>query len=257
MKVFRIVMVLLLSAAVVVGIVFATIMQPKRTCTGYECRLHYQGQYPCLSDSDVYRIINRQCPDIIDSRLKDVNLEQVTEQLRQNPYIKSIDELRFVGTKMRISLTLKNVILHVYTQNGDQYFVDETGEMLPFSMSVKENVFIVNGKINDKFVCGKNIAHAKGNLAMAFQIAESLLQNDFYTAQFRQIYVNQDNEAILVPTVGRHVVLFGTQEQAEDKLFNLQQTYQQGLAYMGMDNYSMLDVRYKNRVIAKKRQTAI
>lgn len=248
---------LLLSVAVVVGIVFAAISLPKRSCTGYECRLHFEGQYPCLSDSDVYRIINRQCPNIIGTQLKEVNLEQVTEQLRQNPFIKSIDEVRFVGTKMRVSLTLKNVLLHVYTQTGEQFFVDEQGEMLPFSLSVKENVFIANGKINDKFVCGKDVAHTKGNLAMAFQIAESLTQNDFYSAQFRQIYITNNDEAILVPTVGRHVVLFGTQEQADDKLFNLQQTYQQGLAYVGMDNYSVLDVRYKNRVIGKKRQYAI
>ena len=58
---------------------------------------------------------------------------------------------------------------------------------------------------------------------------------------------------MLIPTVGRHKVIFGTDKNMEEKLFNLQQTYQQGLAYMGMDQYATLDVRYKNRVIAKKK----
>ena len=77
--------------------------------------------------------------------------------------------------------------------------------------------------------------------------------NDFYRAQFRQFYVQNNNEVVLVPTVGRHKILFGTDKNMEEKLFNLQQTYQQGLAYMGMDQYATLDVRYKNRVIAKKK----
>ena len=185
--------------------------------------------------------------------MKDIDLEQIAGLLQQNPYIKTVNEVRFSSTKLRIVVTLKNILLHVYTQNGQQYFVDEDGYMLPSSLAVKENVPIVNGKINDAFVNGKNVKDSQSNLHRVFKIASYMHDNEFYRAQFRQLYVQKNNEVVLVPTVGRHKILFGTDKNMEEKLFNLQQTYQQGLAYMGMDQYATLDVRYKNRVIAKKK----
>lgn len=254
MKIFRFVVGLALSIAVVVGIAFAAVSMPKRACSGFDIRINYDGMYPNVEEKDVLQIIDSENAHFVGTAMKNINLELVKEKLQENPYIKTIDEVRFTGTKMKIQITLKQILLHVYTQNNGQFFIDETGEMLPFSLSVKENLFIANGNINDNYVKGKNISNSKSNLNRVFTIAKCIQDNDFYTAQFRQLYVNNHNEVVLIPTVGRHFVLFGNEKLAEEKLFNLQQTYQQGLAYMDMDKYSMLDVRYKNRVIAKKRQ---
>ena len=85
-----------------------------------------------------------------------------------------------------------------------------------------------------------------------YLIAQAILEDPFSTAQFRQMYVNEKQEIELIPTVGNHVVLFGTEENAEDKLFNLKETYSHALVY-GVEQYKQLDARYKNRIIAKKR----
>lgn len=253
MKLFRFISAVVLCLAVVTGIVFAAVNMPKRPCSGYDLTVRYDGEYPTLNKEDLLRMIDEKHIKAIGIPLKDVDLKQITSILQANPYIKTVDEVRFSSTKLRIVVSLKNILLHVYTQDGSQYFVDEDGFMLPFSMSVKENVTIANGKITDSFASGKNVTTYPGNLHRVFNIASYMHDDDFYNAQFRQIYVMNNNEVILVPTVGRHKILFGTDKNMEEKLFNLQQTYRQGLAYVGMDQYESLDVRYKNRVIAKKR----
>lgn len=253
MKIFRFIVTVLLCVAVLVGVVFAAVSMPKRLCSGYNFTVNYAGEYPAVCDSDICHLIQQNNIPTIGVAIKDVKLEQIADLLRQNPYIKSVDEVRFSSTKLKVSVTLKNILLHVYAQDGSQYFVDDEGNMLPFSMSVKENVMVANGNISDKFTKGSNIIEKKSNLNRVFKIAQCLSDDEFYQAQFRQLYVDAGNNVLLVPTVGRHVVMFGTEQNAQEKLFNLQQTYQKGLAYMGMDSYSMLDLRYKNRVIAKKR----
>ena len=253
MKIFRFISAVILCLAVVTGIVFAAVNMPKRPCSGYDLTVKYNGEYPAITQDDIYQMIEGTSIKTIGTPLKDIDLEQIATILQQNPYIKTVNEVRFSTTKLRIVVTLKNILLHVYTQDGHQYFVDEDGYMLPFSLAIKENVPIANGKITDAFVEGKNVKENPSNLHRVFKIAAYMHDNDFYRAQFRQLYVMKNNEIMLIPTVGRHKVIFGTDKNMEEKLFNLQQTYQQGLAYMGMDQYSTLDVRYKNRVIAKKK----
>jgi cell division protein FtsQ len=253
MKIFRFISAVILCLAVVTGIVFAAVNMPKRPCSGYDLTVKYNGEYPAITQDDIYQMIEGTSIKTIGTPLKDIDLEQIATILQQNPYIKTVNEVRFSTTKLRIVVTLKNILLHVYTQDGHQYFIDEDGYMLPFSLAIKENVPIANGKITDAFVEGKNVKENPSNLHRVFKIAAYMHDNDFYRAQFRQLYVMKNNEIMLIPTVGRHKVIFGTDKNMEEKLFNLQQTYQQGLAYMGMDQYSTLDVRYKNRVIAKKK----
>ena len=253
MKIFRLVSAIILCLAVVTGIVFAAVNMPKRSCSGYDLTVNYDGNYPTVNQDDIRQMIETTPIKTIGIPMKDIDLEQIAELLQQNPYIKTVNEVRFSSTRLRIVVTLKNILLHVYTQNGQQYYVDEEGYMLPFSLSVKENVPIVNGKITDEYSDGKNVKDSQSNLHRVFKIASYMHSNDFYRTQFQQLYVMNNNEVMLIPTVGQHKVLFGTDKNMEEKLFNLQQTYQQGLAYMGMDQYATLDVRYKNRVIAKKK----
>lgn len=253
MKIFRLVTAIILCLAVLAGIVFAAVNMPKRPCSGYELVVNYDGEYPAVKEADIQQMIEDNHIETIGVPLKDVDLEQIAQHLQENPYIEKVNEVRFSSTRLRIVVTLKNILLHVYAQDGSQYFVDENGFMLPFSMVVTENVPIANGKIPDTFVQRKNVKNSGSNLQRVFRIASYMNNDDFYRAQFRQLYVTNTNEVILVPTIGRHKVIFGTDKDMEEKLFNLKQAYQQGLAYMGMDQYTTLDVRYKNRVIAKKR----
>lgn len=253
MKIFRLVTAIILCLAVLAGIVFAAVNMPKRPCSGYELVVNYDGEYPAVKEADIQQMIEDNHIETIGVPLKDVDLEQIAQHLQENPYIEKVNEVRFSSTRLRIVVTLKNILLHVYAQDGSQYFVDENGFMLPFSMVVTENVPIANGKIPDTFVQRKNVKNSGSNLQRVFRIASYMNNDDFYRAQFRQLYVTNTNEVILVPTIGRHKVIFGTDKDMEEKLFNLKQAYQQGLAYMGMDQYATLDVRYKNRVIAKKR----
>lgn len=253
MKIFRLVTAIILCLAVLAGIVFAAVNMPKRPCSSCEVVINYDGEYPAVKEADILKMIEDEHIGTVGVPLKDIDQEGIVQRLQAEHYIKEVNEVRLSNTKLCIVVTLRNILMHVYALDGSQYFVDETGCMLPFSMAVTENVPIVNGNISDTCAEGKIINSSNGNLYRAFKIASYMNNDDFYRAQFRQLYVTKNNELILVPTVGRHKIFFGTDKDMEEKLFNLKQTYQQGLAYIGMDQYASLDLRYKNRVIAKKR----
>lgn len=253
MKIFRLVTAIVLCLAVLAGIIYAAVNRPKRPCSACEVVVNYDGEYPTVSEADILKLLKDNQIETIGIPVKDIDLEQIAKLLKQEKYIKAVNDVQCISTKLRINVTLKNILLHVYAKDGSQYFIDEDGIILPFSTAVKENVPVVNGNITVKYNKEKKDYECDSNLLHAFKVATYMHNDDFCQNQFRQLYVTNSDDLVLIPTIGRHIILFGKAENMEEKLFNLKQTYQQGLAYLGMDQYVSLDLRYKNRVIAKKR----
>ena len=74
----------------------------------------------------------------------------------------------------------------------------------------------------------------------------------FFNENFKQIYVNEQRVIELVPINGSLTILFGDEVDAEEKFFKIKEIYTNVLPYSADKKYSLIDVRFKNRVIAKK-----
>jgi cell division protein FtsQ len=57
----------------------------------------------------------------------------------------------------------------------------------------------------------------------------------------------------MFPLHGSHVIEFGTTENFEEKLYKLKAFYTEGLNKIGWSKYSVINVRYKNQVVAIKK----
>ena len=241
-----------ITLCVIVLVVLAIVKMQSRKCEKIQVRFLYEGESPTLSEQSVLALLSTTNIPIIGEKLKEVDMKGITVAVTKHPYVERVNKLAFAGTTLIVSLELKMPVLHIFPANGKSYFMDKNGALLPYSSSVTENVIVANGAINQQYDKNFNIDSCSKVMARLFLISQAILEDPFSTAQFRQMYVNEKQEIELMPTVGNHVVLFGTEENACEKLFNLKETYSHALAY-GMEHYKQLDARYKNRIIAKKR----
>jgi cell division protein FtsQ len=69
---------------------------------------------------------------------------------------------------------------------------------------------------------------------------------------FEQIYVGDDFEIELIPKVGNHKILIGNIENLDDKFSRLLLFYKQGLMRKGWENYSVINLKFKNQVVCTK-----
>ncbi len=110
-------------------------------------------------------------------------------------------------------------------------------------------LMIVNGNLTDAYKSGKK---APKGVQDALALTKIINQDDFYQAMFRQIYLNNGGME-LTSAIGGQTILFGTSENAEEKLRNLKTVYENGLSHKGYNTYAQLDARYKNRIIATRK----
>jgi len=243
----RIVLVLSVLALVIV----AMVKIPQRRCESIQVNAHTQNESVILAQKEVEQILTEKGIEIIGKRIKDVDLTEVTLLLEKNPYIKNINFIHFAGTRLLVDYDLRNIVMHVYDKAGGEYFVDSDGALVPFTSKMKDYLIIANGNIDQTYKAGATVSK---DLQKALNVARKILADDFYSAQFRQIYLNETHQLELVASLGNQIILFGGDENTDEKLANLKVVYQEGLSRKGYDTYAMLDARYKNRIVAKRKQ---
>ena len=253
-KILRKIIPILLVIGVIVLIVLAVTHMRNRECNDIKVNIQYSGVSAPVSQEDIVALIASGGIATVGIPLKEINTDSIRSLLSTHPYIREVDNIRFIGKTLNINLVVKDFLLHVYPTAGEQFFIDTEGEILPYSDQVQERLIIVNGFINKKYKMGSNITWLKKSpMLSAYNIAQEIQKDEFSKAQFREIYINENQEIELVPSAGRQIILFGDDKDAAEKLVHLREVYRNGLIYNNINQYSQLDVRFKNRVIAKKR----
>lgn len=240
---------ILLSVMLLVVLILAFVYVPKQRCERISAVVHTQNESVMVTPADVDSLITKSNIKVVGKAEKEIDLGEITKLLKTNPYIANVNFIHFAGKKLVIDYTLKEIVLHVFTPNGEHYFVDSEGNAVPYTPNMKDYLMVVNGNIPDTYTAGKK---APAKIQDALALTNTINQDEFYQAMFRQIYFGKDGIE-LTSAIGGHTILFGTTENAGEKLQNLKTVYEKGLSHKGYDTYAQLDARYKNRIIATKK----
>lgn len=250
MKLFKVIARIVLTITVLVVVVVAMVLVPKQQCNKVLVTPHTRNESVVLTGNDVKDLIREAGIETIGVKVKDVDVASIQHILQNNPYVKEVNFVHFAGNKLMIDYTLRNIILHVFNSKGEQYFVDDEGYIIPYTQKMTDYLMVVNGNVTQPY---RKQAKVSDELSPVVRLANEILSDDFNAAQYRQIYVCGNHQLELVSTIGQQKILFGTVENSTEKLENLQNVYKNGLSRKGFDTYAMLDVRYKNRVIAQRK----
>ncbi len=252
MKILKQILLVLLSLFVVFVVIIAIIQIHHRKCEQIDFVMHYSGLTPSVSKEELLAKLKDAKIKIINQERKDIKEEEIVTCLKKHPYIKQIISIRFSGKTLWIDIILRDLLIQIFPLQGETFFIDKDGFLLPYNALVRERLLIANGNISDNYKQGMNIERGSKTLQSIFEVAQIINQKGFFKAQLKQLFVNQEQEIEISPALGKQMILLGKGENVEEKLLHLEQFYKQAFLYLNSDNYVQLDLRFKNRVIAKR-----
>lgn len=244
---------LVLLGGVITLSVLAFLHQRKRICEEIAVTISYDGEHKPVTEKEVTALIERSGIKALGIEEHMVDMAALYDTLGHIPFVKTVKPIYFSGNTLNINLELHNLVAHIYPAEGSDFYICEDGTLLPYSPRIKEQLPVACGAIPQRKAHTDNITNAGKTINRIYAIAKLITADEFYKAQFKQIYVNSDKEFELIASVGKHTILLGDGENAEEQLSHLRTAYNQGIAFMEPDKYNQLDLRYKNRIIAKKR----
>ena len=131
-------------------------------------------------------------------------------------------------------------VLHVISQNGDDYYLSSTGLTMP-TASFNVNLCVATGRISKQFA-------SERLLEMALFIHDNL----FWREQIEQIHVLSPERIVLYPRVGQHVIELGSIDGFQEKLDRLRIFYRKGLERVGWNKYSTISLAYDGQIVCTK-----
>ena len=194
-----------------------------------------------LSPAEVKRLLEHQHLYPLDQPMQFVSTRKMEEALLDNPYVDAVECYKTENGHVSVNLKQRQPVLHIMGANGDHYYIDVHGAILPHTR-LSGDLLVVTGAVD------RNYAQTQ-----LTPIALHIVGNDFWKAQTEQINVLPDGTLELIPRVGNHVVYLGAPINIPRKLDRLRKFYKYGLSHAGWDRYQHISVEFDNQIVCKKR----
>ncbi len=173
--------------------------------------------------------------------MKEVDVRKIEETLLGNPFVDRVQCYKTQGGHVRIVIAQRLPVMRVKAANGDDYYIDSSGAVMP-NTRYASNLVVATGEVSRLY--------AQRTLA---RIGNMLLQDNFWKSQVEQLNVLPDGSLEMVPRVGNHIVFLGEPVNLNKKLERLKQFYIHGLSVAGWNKYRYINVEFDNQIICKKR----
>lgn len=174
-------------------------------------------------------------------RMADINARQLEEALCKSPFVNEAQCYKTCEGHVCIELSQRTPVIRVKADNGEDYYVDNKGGIMPNTKYVTD-ITIATGAISHKYA--QHVLAGLGNIIGA---------DKFWKEQVVQVNVLPDGTVELVPRVGDHIIYLGRPTGVERKLSRMLKFYKYGLSKAGWNKYSTISVEFDNQIICKKK----
>jgi cell division protein FtsQ len=180
----------------------------------------------------------------------DINIQKLEARLNKIPAVRKAEVYIALDGVLKIKIEERTPVVLVQNALQQEFYLDSQGVIIPNTSSKFCDVLVANGNIKNVMASGKIIGGetAKNIVALAKFIAADSLWN----AQFQQLYVDNYNDLILIPRIGKHSIVVGNGANLPQKFGNLRLFYDQGLKSTGWDRYKSVDISNLNQVVGTR-----
>ena len=241
-KILILLFLLLITAYLIVAVTAFNTKPADQVCKGMELIIKDSIDHGFISQKEVLRLLNGKKLSPVGKKMVDINTRLLEEELSQHPLIENVECYRTPGCKIGIEVTQRLPILRVMANNGDNYYIDNKGKIMPIPNS-SAHVAVVTGYVDRDFAVKE-----------LYTLGVFLQAHPLWDAQIEQINVTQAKELELVPRVGEHIIFLGKPGNYEEKFEKLKTFYEKGLNQVGWNKYSRISLEFNNQIICTKKE---
>lgn len=229
-----------------------------KPCGGIEINIIDSSDYHFVTKRQLLNIIYGSNERILGQRIENISAAEIENRIDQLREVKDAEVYLTIDGTMHLFVDQRNPIMRVIPDNGGDFFIDEDGIVIRKRNLYTPRLHIVGGNINisQAMLNGVSVLDTSirnSILPDIFHLVNFIKDNNFWSAQIDQIYVDHDDEIDLVPRVGNQLIHLGTAENFEGKLRNLEAFYDKVLPEVGWNKYSIINLEYKDQIVCKKR----
>ncbi len=191
------------------------------------------------------------------NKFKNINMDKIEKIIEQIPFVKKAEVYRTKDNILGINVTQRTVIAHIFDKNGNNFYIDEDGYILPPSKNFTAYVPVFSGNIPHlDSLFGKNVNNKKLKNSVFYDIfilASKIREDQFSNDLIDMVFLKANNDFEFIPKVGDFKIIVGNIDNIETKLKNLKIFYKNVPPKVGWDKYSVINLKYSNQIVCTKK----
>lgn len=250
-----------LGVLVIAGLlVLSNIARRNAPVRSVKAKIDYQEGDTLLSAHRLEDEVARKMPTLLGQQVKNVDKEAVWKAATGNPYVQECRVSMGVGGDVRVQVAQRVPLLHLFYL-GREFYLDKEGRAMPVSTEFLADVMVCNGYFNVKLpqrLDSVSLAQMERTrnqrLLKVYRLALFLYEHPEYGVLFDQEYMTEEGDLCLVPKLGNHLVVVGSDDDLDRKFHDLLAFYREGMPKVGWDTYEQISLKYKHQVIGTRRE---
>jgi cell division protein FtsQ len=229
-----------------------------RRCGGVIVDLEDSADYHFVTRRQLLNLAYGKSGKIAGKQVKDIDLTEIESRINVLRELRTAEVYRTIDGNVHIYADQREPLMRLMPDGGGDFFLDEDGVIVrrrnlytPRLHVVGGNITITQAMLDGVSVLDTSIK--KSVLKDIYKLVNWLRDDDFWSAQIDQIYVDNNDEIDLIPRLGNQTVHLGSVENMEGKLRNLKAFYDKVLPEVGWNKYSVINLEYKDQIVCKRR----
>lgn len=209
-----------------------------------------------INEEDIRLMVLNICDSLL-SKVENPGPASVEAAVETNPYVANAEVYRKLDGSMMVDVEQRRPVARVVCQNGESYYIDKTGELMPLSPRFSAFVPVVNGFLNEPYSLRRGFldndsVKTWSMLDDIYVLCDYIAGNSFWDSQIEQVFVTPEKEFELITRVGDQLILFGDTSSMAGKFKKLELFYSEALNRNGWNQYKSLNLKFRNQIICKK-----
>ena len=245
---------ILLGSGTVVLLIAAITKKDNERVTGVEIHISGVQNNYFIDKKDVLDLLGKVNRKKLDqSSVSSLDLAAMERKLESDQWVKKAEIFFDNNNVLQVKILEREPVARIFTTSGASFYIDSSLTRLPLSDKFSARLPVFTNFPTDVKVLKKQDSLLIHEIKLMSQYIGA---NPFWMAQIDQIDITPENIFVLIPKLGNQIIRFGNADDCEKKFNKLFAFYKQVQAKIGWSTYSVVDVQFKNQVVAVKRDAA-
>lgn len=241
-----------LLAIVGVGMLMSLVNKKDQVQECTALKVMVEGKETFIDQNDISSMIKEKFGAVVGKQLNQLPLQQIETELKKSPYVSNADVHMDMDGTMRVSVQQREVVVRIINQGGQEFYVDSKGNKIPVTLKYVPHVMVANGNIKEGYK--KSLEPVQSQLVKDLvRIVEETKEDELWSNQIVQLYVNDERDIEIVPRVGNQQLIIGNADSLSYKLDRLKKFYTHILPKVGSDAYSKVNVKYSGQIVCERK----
>lgn len=240
-----------LGAGLLVLLVAAVRMRDKQNCKGVQIQISGVSNNFFFDKTDIREIIAGHENNRITGRpVSDFDLISLEKTLEKEVWVKEAQLFFDNNNILNVLVEEREPVARIFTTSGGTFYIDSSSHRLPLSDKFSANVPVFTGFPSDVMIFPKPdsiLLLSIRNLSM------KIAADSFLMAMIDQVDITPQRYFEMIPKIGNQVIKFGDASDADKKFEKLKLFYKKVMTKVGWSRYSVINLQYRNQVVAKIR----